>query len=231
MKVNTKYRIAMIVITVLCVACVALGAALFKVQQANDEPLEEDKSNSRGNYDALFQSLNRQLQDDRQRAFHMLDGFFDDDFFTRTHEPFKEMEKMHHEMLDRMGKSLKGVLDDSWDAWFENRFTNNSLLTNGNYIKEQKEETKDAYIYRFTFPSLQEHELNVKVGDKGITIEGEFIQSVKKTNEKEEVIAQHEVQRSIYEHVSIPQDVDVQKAEVNKKKNEITVRLPKKTSS
>ncbi len=237
MELNTKYRIAMSVIAILCVACVALGAAVFQAQKTTTEPatdeapLIKDEAAAWKNFDTFFQNLNQQFQTDRQHAFSMLDNFFNDDFFTNTDEPFKEMEKMHQEMMQRMEKSFKGAFDDSWDTWFNTKFTNNGLLSDGSRLSEQTEETKDAYIYRFTAPDLKGKKLNVKIDDRGITIQGDYVQQTEKTDKEDKVIARQEARRSIYERFSIPEDADVQKAEINNNGNEVTVRLPKKSTS
>ena len=214
MRVNTKYRIAVTVIAMLCIACVALGAALYQTQSTTgdktdtvDEPAE------------------------RRQSFQLLDNFFNDDFFNNTEEPFQAMEKIHREMLNRMGKNLKGTFDNSWDAWFKDRFSDTGLLPGDALLNERTEETKNAYIYHFTTPNLNGRKLNVQIDEQGITIQGDYIRQAGKTNDKDKVIARQELHSSIYERFPIPEGVDLDKAKIDNKDNEITVRLPKKLSS
>jgi HSP20 family molecular chaperone IbpA len=238
MRLKTKYRIAITVIAMLCIGCVALGAALYQTQKTTgdkaatvDKPAKQDQATVEKNFDAFFNNLDQQFLAERQQSFQLLDNFFNDDFFNNTEEPFKAMEKIHQEMLNRMGKNLKGTFDNSWDAWFKNRFSDTGLLPGSAMLNEQTEETKDAYIYHFTTPDLNGQKLNVKIDEQGITIQGDYTQQAKKTNDKDKVIARQESRSSVYERFSIPEGVDLDKAKISNKGNEITVRLPKKPVS
>ena len=238
MRLNTKYRIAITVIAMLGIACVALGAALYQTQSATgdkgstvNKPAANDQATVEKNFDAFFKNFDRQFQAERQRSFQLLDNFFNDDFFSSNEEPFQAMERIHRQMLSRMGKKLKGSFDDSWDAWFKNRFSETGLLSGSGLLNEQTEETKNAYIYHFTAPDLNGQKLNVKIDEQGITIQGDYTQQAEKTNDKNKVIARQESRGSVYEHFSIPEGVDLDKAKIDNKGNEITVRLPKKLSS
>ena len=238
MRVNTKYRIAVTVIAMLCIACVALGAALYQTQSTTgdktdtvDEPAREGQATGEKNFDAFFHNLDQQFQAERRQSFQLLDNFFNDDFFNNTEEPFQAMEKIHREMLNRMGKNLKGTFDNSWDAWFKDRFSDTGLLPGDALLNERTEETKNAYIYHFTTPNLNGRKLNVQIDEQGITIQGDYIRQAGKTNDKDKVIARQELHSSIYERFPIPEGVDLDKAKIDNKDNEITVRLPKKLSS
>ena len=238
MELNRKYKIAQTAIVVLCVTCAALSLVVFRnrtgdysqpaqpaVADKPAEPAQPAQPAQPPNFDSFFKSFNHQLEEQHHSSSAMLDKFFDDDFFNQNQEPFKEMEKLRREMMARMEQSMKGSFDTSWNTWFDDRFTG------GGSLDRQMEETPDAYVYHFNFPDLKDRKMNVKVGEDGITISGDFVSKKEDTGAGSKAETQVERRESSYLHFPIPDNADSQKAAVTQKDGEITVRVPKRAAS
>lgn len=221
MELQKKYRLAQIVIVGLCILSIAMGVALSRAQKESSLPMEKEKMPKFDSFDSFFNSFNHRFQNDGRHSFDMLDQFFNDGFFAGKSDPFKEMERMQKQMKQEMDKSLRETFDSSWNSWFGNRFMGGDALDMNVY------ETKNAYVYRFTIPNLKEQKLDVNVSKEGITIQGDFTQNAEKMNPQRNVVARQEKHSSVYRNFPIPEDADVQKAEVNNQGGQIVVKVPR----
>jgi len=109
--------------------------------------------------------------------------------------------------------------------WFGDRFSDDA-----DDVKVHMDESKDAYVYRLDIPNLKDNELNINIDENGINIEGDFSQRVEKKDPKGNVIAKHEIHRTVSKHIALPKEADRTKAKIEKKKDEVVIRIPRRPS-
>ena len=102
-----------------------------------------------------------------------------------------------------------------------------------NIIKDisfEESEKKDAYVITINIPNLKENKINIQIEKNGITIDGNFSQTIEKRDNDGNVINKHEIFKSIRRTMPVPDGVDTDKATVDQNGDNILIRLPKKAS-
>ncbi|MBW1990430.1 MAG: Hsp20/alpha crystallin family protein [Deltaproteobacteria bacterium] len=223
MDLDKKYRFAKVAIVVLCLACVGLLVGLARSSDEKAATVPEFVPEFK-DLDSFSRSLAKQLEAQRREAFRMFDRFFGDEFFRDQAKPFKEMERLHQELMERMEESFRHYFDRHWDDWFDSRFTQGGL-------RLERKNTGDAYVYRFTIPDAKEQKLDVEVSERWISIKGEFIQQLERKDSRGRVTARQEQRQTVAQSFSIPGDADYQRADISQKDGEIVVRIPRRATT
>lgn len=217
MEKNKKYKIAVLLMVLLAVACVVEGIFIYTQYVKNDSKHANDT------FESFSLNMLDKFKRERKERDDMFDRFFDDDFFSKQSDPFAEMQRLQRQLDDMMGKNHRGTFRDSWDSWFGDRFFGGS-----EEIEFDQKENKNSYIITLRIPNLKENKLDIKIDQDGISISGDFSQIAEKKDADGNVISKREVHRTISKKFTIPGDADHEKAKVKNKKDKIIITLPKK---
>ncbi|MBI9075793.1 MAG: Hsp20 family protein [Desulfatibacillum sp.] len=221
MQLEKKYSMAKLGMAVLLVICVGLGVSLLR-DKKDSTTLDVWKSASgTKSFESFPKSFAKEFKQGQNHAFDMLDKYFDDSFFKGYGKPFEEMEKMREELMNQMEKGMQGSFDNSWDDWYNSRFSG------GGSISLNMEETAHSYVYRITIPNREEQSLKVDVSKDGIKIEGKLNRKVVKTDGDGNVVSRQQVQSSVSQHFSLPSNADYAKAAITNSEDEIVIKIPK----
>jgi len=219
MDEKKRFRIMLFIVIVMAAAIVLEGLIIYK--KSHQAPVAQGANT----FDNFSSSLSNRLTQDQKDYDHLFDRFFNDDFFSRHHEPFSEMEKMRRQLEDTVGKQNEGIFTRSWDSWFGNRF-----LGSPEDIESQLNENKDSYVITLRIPNLKENKLEVKIRKDGIAVSGDFSQTAEKKDKDGNVISKSEIQRSIFKSFPIPGDANYKKAVTKSEGDKIIITLPKTVS-
>ena len=167
--------------------------------------------------------LNEIFKKQQKDHFDQFDRFFGNDFFSSRNDPFKEMERLHKTIRKGMNDEFQQLLDDAWDGWLTSRFSSG---VGGIEIEES--ETEKDYVYTLKVPNMKENRLNVTVGVDGISIEGEFSQTIERKDNKGNVVGRQERRQSLSKKFPIPSDAIHDKAKIENREDAIIISLPKK---
>jgi HSP20 family molecular chaperone IbpA len=171
----------------------------------------------------LKTALDEKFKTDKNQKWNLFDRYFDDDFFSNRSDPFEEMERMQQQ-LDKLLSGNSGKLfNDTWEGWFDDRFFGGS-----SGINIDTAEKKDAYIITINIPNLKENKINIQIGKDGISIDGDFSQTIEKRDNDGNVINKHEMFKSISRTIPVPDGVDTDEAVIDQNGDNIIIRLPKK---
>jgi HSP20 family molecular chaperone IbpA len=171
--------------------------------------------------DAFSTFLDRKLKTDRDENRNMFDRFFDDRFFSGKKDPFEEMEQMRQQLEGRMDANIRDRFDHSWHEWFGDRFPDDA-----DGVKVQVDESRDAYVYRLEIPNMKDNEFNINIDGSGIDIEGDFSRRVEEKDPEGNVIAKHQMRRTLSKHIALPKDADGREAMIQNKKDKVVIRIP-----
>jgi HSP20 family molecular chaperone IbpA len=218
--VNQKRSYVLLtVIIVLAVVCLIQAVVIFRNagRGLTSHDFENDESFS--------SALTEKFKKERDDQWGLLDRFFSDDFFRKRNDPFTEIDEFHQRMNRMMREGLGPSFENSWDAWFSNRF-----LGGGGDVEIHTEENADSYVITLEVPNLKDNKLNITINEDGISIEGELTQIAERKDAKGNVLSRQEVHRSISQQFPIPHDADHEGARIDNKGDAIEIILPKVVS-
>lgn len=209
---NNKAKVG---IVVLAVICIGQAFAIYHLLKAEKEPLADMDDFSTHVFESFKQNQKKQWDD--------FDRFFDDRFFKREHDPFQAMERFKERAKRMMEDSFRGQFDQSWNSWFDSRFGNDSAQ-----IGINQEEEGDHYVITLTVKELDDHDLKIDIDADGISISGSYSKTVEKKDESGRVVSRQERRESLSRKFAIPEDADYKKADIQKEKDRVVIKLPKK---
>ena len=212
-----------IIILILSAVCLIQGVFLYYHMNSNIQatmPSETMNSNQ------LTDSLLDKFKSDRRKEAELFNGFFNDDFFSNRHDPFADMEEFRQKMLKDMEKLHKSTFSNSWDKWFDDRFTFNNLNTS-NGIDFNMNEESDRYVMTLNVPNMKNNNLNVEITESYIAISGHFTQINEVKNANGVVVSRSEIQQNLSKRLPLPFDANYEKAAVEHKENSVVITLPK----
>lgn len=210
-------KIIRVVVIILAVVCVAQAMIIYKyaIHRSPESDMFHDT-------DKFSNLLDETFKKEKNEKWNLYDRFFDEDFFSNQTDPFKEMERMHRRLEEMMDGHSRDMFKDSWKGWFDNRFFGGS-----SDIGFDTKENKNAYLITISIPNLKENKLKINIEKDAISINGEFSQTIEKKDGNGNIIGKHEMRQSLSREIPVPGDVDVDKAEIDQKKDKIIINLPK----
>lgn len=143
----------------------------------------------------------------------LLDTFFNDDFFDRSHDPFEEMRKMRKQMSKQFGEETGG--GGLFDSWYKRKFGG------GNAGEIQKREDDKFVYYDVAIDGLDKNKLNVKVVDGQITISG------RQEKKSEEGNTGTYFSSSFHRSFPLPLGVDGNDVQMEQNKGKLVVKFAK----
>ncbi len=215
-----KQNVFIAVIVLLIIICSLQGWFIFR--HLNGRSPEKDIFSDTKRFSSF---LEKQFRIDRDRKWNLFDRFFDDDFFSSRPDPFEEMRQLHNRFESMMSESSRKMFKDSWNDWFEDRFFGGSKD-----IDIRTDEKDDVYLITIGILNLKENNLNININAKGISVEGNFSQTIEKTDGNGKVIRKQEVRQRLSKLIPIPGDADADNAKIDHEKDKILISLPKKKS-
>lgn len=196
-------------IGVLLAVCVDGGFALANPDQQQSKPARE----------TLSDFMDR-VQKDVGILKSDFDGFFNDEFFKNTPDPFKEIESIHNKMRSMMLNHTMNSFDDSWNSWYNGRFS-------GAEMSVQTEDNKDSVVMRIKVNGLQKNNLDINIDKDRVKIECDVKDTREEQDAKGNKISSYLSEQHIVRLLSLPQGVDSSKAVTKQGKDEIVITFPK----
>lgn len=211
---SKKGRIISIIIFVLLTICVTQGIFIYNkmnTQTAENRDIDEFSS-----------FIREKFSTDTKNNWKNFDRFFSDDFFKGESDPFREMDRIHDQIRKMMEDSIGNTFDESWNSWFDDRFT-----VGGSRIEFDSDQTDHEYVYTLKVKAFKDNDIKIDIDENGIYIHGKFTQKLEKKDKSGNILHHQEQQQVISQTIPVPYDADYRKAEIKKKKDRIIIRIPK----
>jgi len=209
-----------VLIGVLLAVIIAQGYLLYKGKGTTQKSSFVPESKDRYSSSNLMDKLKKRFKKDSDSTGDMFGNFFDDEFFSRGSDPFKEMEELRRNIFKDFNNYEGNLFNKSWDDWYGRRFGKDD-------IEMFTEETDDEVVMRFKIPGLKKNTFNIDINENRIHV----AYDAKIINEKEDDKGMRYYQSSQQQHISktfpTPANVDATRAEIDTKDEEVIVRLPK----
>lgn len=141
----------------------------------------------------------------------LFDRFFNDDFFDRSGDPFKEMRRMREGMLKQFNQEGGGL----FDSWYQKKFGGGKAAD-----ISQREDGKYLY-YDISIEGLKPEKVKVKVENGQLSISGQI------ENKSEEAGTSSYFVSSFHRSFPIPPNVESSKVQIDQEKNKLVVKFPK----
>ena len=218
MKSDNKRRTWIIIVSVLSVVCLVQSVIIFS-------PLfkKSPAGNILQDFDAYSSHLNQKYKDQAQDNFELFDRFFNDDFFSKNTDPFKEMERLSRELQHRMGGSNQNRLKNYWDEWIGKRFSKDKQN-----ISIKTKEKNDAYIVTIEVPNLEENSLDIDINEDVISVDGTFYKKIERKDDNGNIIGTHEIKQIFSKKIPVPGSINAADAKIQNKEERIIITLPKR---
>lgn len=137
---------------------------------------------------------------------------FNDDFFDRSGDPFKEIRRMREGMLKQFNQDEGGGL---FDSWYQKRF-------GGGRAGDITQREDDHYIYYdVSVQGLKPEKVNVKVENGQLSIYGQV------EKKSDEAGSSSYFSSSFHRSFPVPPNVESAKLQIEQKENMLIVKLPK----
>lgn len=152
----------------------------------------------------------------------VLDDMFDDDFFSKSDNPFEDMRKMREQIMKKILRGQDGLDEDvdGFDNWFTKRFGGGTL----NDI-QQKDDGKFITV-EIKVGNVEGSKLNVQVREGYIHIEGGTESGSGSGSTGSGGFTTHS--RSTFKRmIPVPHGVDPEKMVLEKKKDALVLKFPK----
>jgi HSP20 family molecular chaperone IbpA len=147
----------------------------------------------------------------------IFDQFYNDDFFSRSHDPFEQMRQMRKRMMKDFDPSNSG--SGIFDSWYRDRFGG------GDAGDIKKREDKNFIYYDIAIKGVDKRNFNFKIADGQISISGQV------ENKSEENGNGTYFSSSFHRSFPVPPDVDAKKVQVEQDKDLVTLKFPKASAS
>jgi len=218
MKSDNKKRTWIIIVSVLSVVCLVQSVIIFS-------PLfkKSPAGNILQDFDAYSSHLNQKYKDQAQDNFELFDRFFNDDFFSKNTDPFKEMERLSRELQHRMSGSNQNRFKNYWDEWIGKRFSKDKQNI---FIKTK--EKNDAYIVTIEVPNLEENSLDIDINEDVISVDGTFYKKIERKDDNGNIIGTHEIKQIFSKKIPVPGSINAADAKIQNKEERIIITLPKR---
>lgn len=169
----------------------------------------------------LTEKLKSKFRKDIDSSGKLFDEFFNDEFFKNNDDPFKEMEKQRKNIFKHLGQYNWNILDNSWNAWYDNKFGNEDMQ-----ITTQEKE--DKVVMEIKIQGLNSKTLNINIDDNRIAIECDKKETTEKKNKKGVTYYNSSSYRHISKILPIPQNTDAKNANIETKENKVIIIFPKR---
>ena len=147
----------------------------------------------------------------------LLDQFYNDDFFNRTHDPFEQMRQMRDQFMKNFDEP--GLGSGMFDSWYRNRFGG------GDAGEIKRREDKGFVYYDISIKGLDKRNFNFKIADGQISISGQV--EIKSEENGNGSYLNSKFHRSF----PVPPDVDAKRVQIEQGKDLVTLKFPKNTTS
>lgn len=174
---------------------------------------------NQGPSDAQMQQFQKEFQNWMQQSQKLFDQFFQDDFFDDS-DVLQEMKNMRQRMMHQLPGSTKDAFNDRFEDWFKGRY---GMGTQQFF----QEETDKAVKLHILIPGLDKGNVNIKVGEKEVSIEGEVTRQEDRRDFSGKVIGQSLYTSKVHQTIPLPSGIDPVDVKVKKNKDEIVLTIPK----
>jgi len=181
---------------------------------------KEYYSNDNYGVDSLFEKLKNKFDRDSESSGDIFDRYFNDDFFSRHSDPFKEMEEWHSKIMKRFDSYNKHIFGRSWDDWYSGKFGTED-------IEVKTKESDDKITMEINIPGLKNNSINIDINENRIKIDCD----IKEIHERKDDEDMKYFKSSSHRHFSrilpLPENADADKADIKTKKNKVIIIFPK----
>ncbi len=203
----------------LLVLCAAQGWVIYRyvVHRSTD-------SQPWGYTDTIPSFTNKPFANQTKKNRDFFNRFFSNNFFSNNTGPFEEMQQFRKQFEESMKNDTGNMFGNSWSSWFG---SNNSTDTGG--IDIRTIEKKNSYVITVEIPNLKDNKLNININQDGVSIKGEFSQTVEKKDRWGNVIGKSEREQSISRQIPIAGDADYDHAKIDHKGDKVIITIPKRS--
>ena len=153
------HRILWCAVGVLGAICLAQTYRLH-AQKAPPRPMFQDIVTQQ---DRWIEEMTRELSPKTSVPFGKFDELFNDEFFKRNIDPFREIEEFHRRVGPALSDEQRPLFGRSWDDWFHERMEVSDIRSG---IKT----TESEVIVSFRIPGLQGASLRIDVNPNRIKV-------------------------------------------------------------
>ena len=150
---------------------------------------------------------------DSRKLDPLFDQFYNDDFFEKSNDPFKEMRNMRERMLKQFGNSNEE--SGLFDSWYKKKFGG------GNAGEVTKREDDKFVYYEISAKGINQDKLSVKVENGQIDISGTIENKTHDENQESHFSS------SFHRSFPAPANVDSAKVQMEQEKDKLMIKFPK----
>ncbi len=212
----------LVVIGVLSSIIVCQGYFLLKARHHEAEGVESffsRRNRNKAPFD-LLDKLKEKLNKDNSSTRDVFEKFFDDNFFARSNDPFKEIEEWRKKLHKNFGQDNWAFFDQSWGNWYNDKF-------DASDIHISTEEKADKIVMRFKISGLENNTLNIDIDNKRIRLECDIKEEREEKDADGSVLYRSSSRRHISKVLPVPGDADSEGATIENRGDEIILTFPK----
>ncbi len=161
--------------------------------------------------------IKKEIEERRKIEKEFFDSFFNDKFFSREYDPFKEIEEFRNRMNKIMGNDDK-IFSNYFNKWFEDRIGDSN-------IKVEEKETDRQYLLIIDLSGQKDKNISVEVKKDYIRLyrEEKKEEEREKDNFKYKSYSSSKTER----YISIPDNLRGKEYEIETEKDKITIKFKK----
>lgn len=134
---------------ILLAACIAEGVYIHHL-------LKSQGPDPWAHMNSWVSGINQELKSGQPVPLQEFDKLFNDEFFSRQFDPFREIDNFSEKIATRVASDQQALLNDSWAQWFKNRMDVGDL-------HPQISSTPRQVILAMTIPNIRGDSLKVDV--------------------------------------------------------------------
>ncbi len=155
---------------------------------------------------------------------HFFDRFYDDDYFSRSRDPFQEMDRFRNRMqkeLDRFSGITSGRFDNNFDQWFSDHFGNSPAS------KIRMTEDAEHVYYTLDIGDADSEKVTVNVEGNVVEITAELKSRVDQTEAGRRISSSR--METIQQRFPVPPGADPATIKVEQPEGSVVVQFDKLT--
>lgn len=161
--------------------------------------------------------IKKEIEEQRKIEKEFFDSFFNDRFFSREYDPFKEIEEFRNRMNKIMGNDEK-IFSHYFNKWFDDRIGDSN-------IKVEEKETNKEYLLIIDLSAQKDKNISVEVKKDYIRLYRE--EKKEEEREKDNLKYKSYSSSKTERYISIPDNLRGKEYEIETEKDKITIKFKK----
>jgi len=189
------------------IPAVLMLSSLFLIAQKKEEAKDDY-------YETIDKIIKNHIEEQKAIEKEFFDSLFNDKFFSREYDPFKEIENFRERMNKIMGNNK--IFSDSFDLWSKSRLSDEE-------IKIKSYEKENDYIMEIDLSNLKDKNISVDVKKDYVKIYHNS-RNIKEEN-KDRNIYKHYSTTTIEKYISLPQKARGKEHTIEKQGDKIIIKF------